>query len=454
MGATRSLRPYQSAIARAVLDSVLHRRGLTFTVEIAEHGGGRELSAQLELALLALHTQGGGRVVKVAPGVEASGRDRLVRHLAEGRVQELWSQEATSIRVGRAEQLFLTPEQARTLQNPLTLLEVAGAQEMETEAYYRYLSPLAEESGATVVLYGTPWNGETWFERMKQRNRELAGTDGRQRHFRVPWQEVARHFPLYAHYVGQRRSRMGEDHPWFQTRYKLRPVPVAGPLLSEVQRRGIQGLHARRRTPGPGVTSVASVQVHPVHRQRELSASDPWPGRDITALVTLAEVSPSPSGTRSSLRIVDHRWWQATTVADVAAPLAGLLRDDWRCRRVVMAPPPGHGELVAQLQQALPTLVVDGYTPSPEEESALTMALLAAAGTRRLELYAADGSPEYRAMRHELESARAVARLGGLLSMEVQPPVEGFLRGMLLVQRAAMPPANEESWSSTAALAS
>ncbi len=89
--------------------------------------------------------------------------------------------------------------------------------------------------------------------------------------------------------------------------------------------------------------------------------------------------------------------------------------------------------------------MVDGYTASPEEESALIMTPLAAAGTRRLELCAADGSPEYRAMRHELESARVLARPGGLLSMEVPPPVEGFLWGMLLVQRAAMAPVSEAS---------
>ena len=52
MGITQSLRPYQVEIAQAVLDSVRHRRGLSFTVEIARQGGKNELSAQLELLLL------------------------------------------------------------------------------------------------------------------------------------------------------------------------------------------------------------------------------------------------------------------------------------------------------------------------------------------------------------------------------------------------------------------
>ncbi|MCR4394021.1 MAG: hypothetical protein NUV31_06610, partial [Dehalococcoidales bacterium] len=49
------LRPYQIEIARAVLESVLNKQGLTFTVEIARQGGKNELSAQLELLLLTLN---------------------------------------------------------------------------------------------------------------------------------------------------------------------------------------------------------------------------------------------------------------------------------------------------------------------------------------------------------------------------------------------------------------
>lgn len=41
------LRPYQAQVARAVLDSVFHRRGLTFTVEMARQAGKNEISAHL-----------------------------------------------------------------------------------------------------------------------------------------------------------------------------------------------------------------------------------------------------------------------------------------------------------------------------------------------------------------------------------------------------------------------
>ena len=49
------LRPYQLEPGRAIADSVVNRRGLSFTVEMARQAGKNELSAQLEAYLLTLH---------------------------------------------------------------------------------------------------------------------------------------------------------------------------------------------------------------------------------------------------------------------------------------------------------------------------------------------------------------------------------------------------------------
>ena len=43
MNSINRLRPYQREVALAVLDSVFHRRGLTFSVEMARQGGKNEL---------------------------------------------------------------------------------------------------------------------------------------------------------------------------------------------------------------------------------------------------------------------------------------------------------------------------------------------------------------------------------------------------------------------------
>ena len=61
------LRSYQIEVATAILDSVFHRKGLTFSVEIARQGGKNELSAQLELLLLTLYMTEPQNIIKCAP---------------------------------------------------------------------------------------------------------------------------------------------------------------------------------------------------------------------------------------------------------------------------------------------------------------------------------------------------------------------------------------------------
>ena len=61
------LRPYQREVALAVLDSVFHGRGLTFSVEMARQGGKNELSAQLELLLLTLYMTEPQNMIKCSP---------------------------------------------------------------------------------------------------------------------------------------------------------------------------------------------------------------------------------------------------------------------------------------------------------------------------------------------------------------------------------------------------
>src|SRR4051794_2382054 len=62
-----TLRPYQLEPARAIIDSVLHDRGLTFTVMMSRQAGKNELSAQIEGYLLSVFQRQGGSIVKAAP---------------------------------------------------------------------------------------------------------------------------------------------------------------------------------------------------------------------------------------------------------------------------------------------------------------------------------------------------------------------------------------------------
>ena len=439
MSGLQPLKPYQQTIAQAVLESVLHNRGLTFTVEIAHHGGAEEISAHLELFLLSAHALSGARHVKVTPEPSTQAAERLTQLLDSRQTAGLWSQEAHEVRVGRARQIFFDPTMLERISGsvglgPVGLLEIAEAQTMDGDTYRRHLAPLTEGSGATIVLYGFPWNGSTWFERQKEENRQTERRDGLQRHFRVPWQKVAQHNPLYTPYVAQEQARYGEEHPLFQSRYDLRPMALNAPLLSPALRRSLQGAHLRRSSPQPGKSYIASIRVIRRTPATRLQGNTILSGLGETLVVTIAEWEPAQSHRSGpTLRVVEHRWWQSRGLARESAPLVHLLRNVWKCRRVVVEATDAIPELATVLRQTLGATVVETVEEAAVVDSQAVLEFLAAAGSNRLKVYIPNGSREHRALWYELDSAQAQYQDDGSVALGMSGPEDGLLRGLLLL---------------------
>jgi len=93
-----TLRPYQLEIARAIADSVVHRKGLTFSVEIARQGGKNELSAQLEVLLLTLFFTRGGNAIKCSPTFKPQTVISMIR--PQGEVERLGLRQSLESRDG------------------------------------------------------------------------------------------------------------------------------------------------------------------------------------------------------------------------------------------------------------------------------------------------------------------------------------------------------------------
>ena len=120
------LRPYQARVARAILRRVLAGDGGSISVEIARQGGKNELSAQTELALLLLHAEAGGTIVKCAPTLAQSriSQLRLMRRAQQAGLgyaagpKGLWKWMK-----GGGKEVLHTPDQVE----PLALLQVPPA---------------------------------------------------------------------------------------------------------------------------------------------------------------------------------------------------------------------------------------------------------------------------------------------------------------------------------------
>lgn len=157
----RPLRPYQLEPARAILDSVLNRKGLTFTVMMARQAGKNELSAQLEACLLNLYQAKGGNIVKCAPTFKpqtVNSRLRLEQMLENRLNAGLWSASyGYMVRLGKAAVMFFSAEESSNVVGATAhlLLEVDEAQDVSAEKYSREFRPMGATTNATTVLYGT-----------------------------------------------------------------------------------------------------------------------------------------------------------------------------------------------------------------------------------------------------------------------------------------------------------
>jgi hypothetical protein len=165
-----TLRPYQLEVAKAVADSVLNRKGMTFSVEIARQGGKNELSAQLEVLLLTLFISRGGNAIKCSPTFKPQtviSMARLKERLNDWGYGGVWRTEMNYIvRLGNARQIFLSADESANVVGNTAhiLLEVDESQDVSREKYAKEFRPMGAATNVTTVHYGTTWDDSTLVE--------------------------------------------------------------------------------------------------------------------------------------------------------------------------------------------------------------------------------------------------------------------------------------------------
>ena len=276
-------------------------------------------------------------------------------------------------------------------------------------------------TNVTTVHYGTPWDDATLLEEVKQSNLEMEKKDGRRRHFRYDWEEVARYSPEYRNYVEAERQRLGESHPLFMTQYRLLLVHGGGGFLSAAQRAQLSGQHSRLHQPEAGKIYVAGVDLAGECPDSELLTSL-HPRRDATVitiaeLTWLAELPGLPP--EASLRVVEHYWFDGRPHSELYGRMVDILGRVWGCRRVVVDAT-GLGQPVASFLRRSLGSRVKPFVFTAASKSTLGYNLLAAVNTGRLKMYTADGSAEAREFWLEMELAQSHYRPNQTLAFEVE----------------------------------
>lgn len=415
------LRPYQLVAARAIVESVARRRGLSFSVEIARQGGKNELSARVELYLLSRYFDQNVTSIKAAPTFKPQARisfDRLWDRLEDAGLSD-WAvkEQGNAIRLGKARQLFLSAHPSSNVVGHTAdlLLEIDEAQEVDAEKFEKEFQPMAANRGATTVFYGTAWDDVNLLERAKQAHLEQERLDGIRRHFEFDWQVVAQSNPHYARFVAGRRDKLGADHPLFLTQYCLRPTPGAGRLFGPTQLSLLRGSHSWLDSPVRGETYVAGLDL-----AGEAVEPAGEAGHDESVLTIARLVMPGSLEEETSMEVVRHYAWRGVAHRVLLGALLSLLAETWRVRRLAVDST-GVGETIAStLKNRLGASRVETVKFTAETKSRLGYALIGAVNAGRLRLYEAPVTGEGVECWRQLERCRAVVRANETLSFFVE----------------------------------
>ncbi len=435
------LRPYQQEVARAIFDSIVNSKGLTFSVEIARQGGKNELSAHIEVLLLTMCLAKGGTSIKCSPTFKPQtliSMNRLKDRLDEFGYEGIWQAEYGYIlRLGAARQVFLSADESSNVVGHTAdlLLEVDESQDINQDKYSKEFRPMASSTNATTVHYGTTWDDGTLLEQTKRLNLDLEAEDGVKRHFRFPWDVVAACNPGYATFVESERQRLGEDHPLFRTQYRLLPLPASGRLFNRVQLALLTGAHARQRSRVEGTIYVAGIDYAGQDEQLDDLVLT-RPQRDAT-VITIGAVTFN-EGRQPSVKVVEHYAWIGTPHHQLHQQIVDLVRDKWNCSRV-LCDATGIGEPLASFLQKSCGARVKPFKFTQFSKSQLGFDLIAFVNSGRVQCYAGDGSREFAQFMLELEKAKSLYRPNQTINFYVDPSEghDDYLISLALCVKAA-----------------
>ncbi|MBA2467779.1 MAG: hypothetical protein H0V37_00065 [Chloroflexia bacterium] len=339
----RTLRPYQLAPARAILDSIASNRGDQFAVVFSRQAGKDEMLAQLLSLLLLRQSRQGGTAVIAAPTLQPQAtisRDRLRdRLLANPLTGPMVRTAGNTVRLGRTQATFVSaaPGANARGQTADLLLVANEAQDIAPDTWDAVFDPMAASGNATTVYMGTVWSGTTLLARQMRHLRELEAGDGRQRVWLVPWSVVAEEIPAYGDRVRARMEQLGESHPFIRTEYELQELDGDGGLFPAHRIAQLRGEHPRldRARPGQRYALLIDVGGEEESGGGQLSFINDT-RRDSTALTVVEVDLAARDGGLPVYRVVDRRMWTGVRHTTLHDTLVDLARNAWKANWVVV----------------------------------------------------------------------------------------------------------------------
>ncbi len=418
----KPLRAYQLEPARAILDSILHNRGLTFAVMMARQAGKNELSGQLETYLLNLYRRAGGQIVKASPTFKPQTINSILR--LTDRLTNPWNtgqwrrREGYIVELDAARAFFFSTDPKANVVGATAslLLEGDEAQDVLQTEWDKKFVPMTASTAATTVLWGTAWTSTTFLAQTIAHLHQLELQDGIRRVFAYAADAIAAEVPAYGRHVAAQVARLGRSHPLIKTQYFLEEIDAQGGLFTPHRRALMQGTHFRTHKPEGGHRYAIIIDVAGEDEtegdeiERMMLAN---PRRDATAL-TVIDVTLQPNA-MPIYRTADRQLWLGTKHTSLYQKILALVAH-WHAAMVVIDATGVGAGLASFLGKALGLFSEGGKVIpvefSPNVKSDLGWNFLGIVETGRFQDYANDDQPDTRQFWYEVENCQYLIRPG------------------------------------------
>lgn len=362
-----SLRSYQLAPARAILESIRLGLGLDFVVIMPRQSGKDELLAHLKAYLMRVMCRRERGIVEVNPTYKPQTINAIMRLenrldanlLTKGR----WKKRSDFFRmIGLCRTAFYSGDgQAQVVGATADLcLIINEAQDIAPSVYAKQFSPMAASRAATRIICGTVWTSGTLLSQMLRQCREAEKTDGLRRVFLYTAEDVRKENPKYGKFVDGEVLRMGRQHPFIKTQYFCEEIDAQAGMFPPGRQALMHGSHPARLEPEPGKLYCFLIDVagqdecagrlqvdtapaeHMSHRQNTLSSAEFALGRaaegsrDSTALkIVEIDLGSLSSLGKPTYRVVHRRLWTGAKHVTVFGALRALAAA-WQPRYIVI----------------------------------------------------------------------------------------------------------------------
>jgi len=367
MASGLKLRSYQEAVAYAILDSVFHRKGLSFVVIFPRQSGKNELQAQLESYIMTMLSSLQAEIVKVSPTWKPQSLNamrRLERVLKDNLItRDLhWTKEQGYIyRIGKARIFFLSGARTSNVVGATasTLLQCDEAQDVLISKWDKEIAPMAASTNATRVFWGTAWTSSTLLAREKRAALAAQAQDGIQRVFQISAEQVGKEVPAYAQYVAGEIQKHGRQHPFIRTQYFSEEIDQDGGMFNQERLERMQGDHPARSQPDAHAVYAITIDVAGQDENAGLMNGDQAlanPNRDATAL-TIFEIDLSTMDDEMiqapTYRSLKRFLWTGVSHSQQYAAIRDLI-ERWQPRYVVIDATGVGAGLASFLEKAYP----------------------------------------------------------------------------------------------------